>query len=98
MVDMSEEDNQYYEVGSVVGDKFLCLIEHYAFWPKGEGTIEKRILASAKAKGAKVIFLNDVTTGDIYVEQLDKALAGGNQELAVLMKHNMRKGSDDDMR
>ena len=92
------EDNEYFEEGNVVGDKFLCLVEHNTFWPKGEGVMPKRVLASAKRHGAKLIFLNDVTTGYIYAESIDKALAGGNREMAVFMKHNMRRGTEDDMR
>lgn len=92
------EDHAYFEAGDLTGDKYIMLVHNQAFWPDGEGLVEKRVLASAKARGAKRIFINDITTGDVYFITMSDALKTGGEEFAVFAKHNIRKGTEDDMR
>jgi hypothetical protein len=92
------EDHAYYQAGDIEGDKFIMLVHRETFWPDGEGRVEKYVLASAKARGVKKIFINDVTTGVVYFITMDEAFKTGGEEFAVFSKHNIRKGTEDDMR
>lgn len=90
-------DNLYFAMGQIDQGCYLILITPSEFWPDGQGSIEKRYVASAKRNGAKSVILNDLETANLYICDIDTALRGGNEEQAVFLRHNMRRMEESDI-